>query len=154
MSRQPELALDKVYIRLVCAGKFNDLATAFMSNQDETIKHIFSLGRLSRKYEVCKDDNCYFTLQTLFILTITYWVFMVLLGGIVIPGGLFMPSIMVTILSLAHPYSDLCINVFKPSAASQRVNRGIAHLESPGQGISDERQTTAEKQFAHGALLL
>ncbi|CAK0780533.1 hypothetical protein CVIRNUC_005084 [Coccomyxa viridis] len=76
-------------------GKFNDLATAFMSNQDETIKHIFSLGRLSRKYEVCKDDNCYFTLQTLFILTITYWVFMVLLGGIVIPGGLFMPSIMV-----------------------------------------------------------
>ena len=81
----------------MCAGKFNDLATAFMSNQDETIKHIFSLGRLSRKYEVCKDDNCYFTLQTLFILTITYWVFMVLLGGIVIPGGLFMPSIMVTI---------------------------------------------------------
>lgn len=79
------------------AGKFNDLATAFMSNQDETIKHIFSLGRLSRKYEVCKDDNCYFTLQTLFILTITYWVFMVLLGGIVIPGGLFMPSIMVTV---------------------------------------------------------
>ena len=78
------------------AGQFNDLATAFMSNQDETIKHIFSLGRLSRKYEVCKDDNCYFTLQTLFILTITYWVFMVLLGGIVIPGGLFMPSIMVT----------------------------------------------------------
>ena len=66
-----------------------------MSNQDETIKHIFSLGRLSRKYEVCKDDNCYFTLQTLFILTATYWVFMVLLGGIVIPGGLFMPSIMV-----------------------------------------------------------
>lgn len=65
-----------------------------MSNQDETIKHIFSLGRLSRKYEVCKDDNCYFSLQTLFILTITYWVFMVLLGGIVIPGGLFMPSIM------------------------------------------------------------
>ena len=43
----------------------------------------------------CKDDNCYFSLQTLFILTATYWVFMVLLGGIVIPGGLFMPSIMV-----------------------------------------------------------
>lgn len=79
------------------AGKYNDLATAFMSNQDDTIKHIFSLGRLSRKYEVCKDDNCYFTLQTLFILTATYWVFMVLLGGIVIPGGLFMPSIMVSL---------------------------------------------------------
>ncbi len=96
------------------AGKFNDLATAFMSNQDETIKHIFSLGRLSRKYEVCKDDNCYFTLQTLFILTITYWVFMVLLGGIVIPGGLFMPSIMVTVhsTSIAH---ELMHRIYFPS---------------------------------------
>jgi chloride channel 7 len=82
------------------AGEYNDLATAFMSNQDETIKHIFSLGRLSRTYQVCKDDNCYFTLRTLFILTATYWFFMVLLGGIVIPGGLFMPSIMVRRLSL------------------------------------------------------
>ena len=95
---------------LLCAGKFNDLATAFMSNQDETIKHIFSLGRLSRKYEVCKDDNCYFTLQTLFILTITYWVFMVLLGGIVIPGGLFMPSIMVTV--------PLCIDCSQTRAST------------------------------------
>ena len=78
-----------------------------MSNQDETIKHIFSLGRLSRKYEVCKDDNCYFTLRTLFILTVTYWVFMVLLGGIVIPGGLFMPSIMViTICLIALPHNN------------------------------------------------
>jgi hypothetical protein len=93
------------------AGKYNDLATAFMSNQDETIKHIFSLGRLSRTYQVCKDDNCYFTLRTLFILTATYWVFMVLLGGIVIPGGLFMPSIMVSCLSLQAELHTSCLYI-------------------------------------------
>ena len=101
----------------VGAGKYNDLATAFMSNQDETIKHIFSLGRLSRKYEVCKDDNCYFTLRTLFILTATYWVFMVLLGGIVIPGGLFMPSIMV-------------MNPFSPNAEKSFLHAGSPEISS------------------------
>lgn len=93
------------------AGEYNDLATAFMSNQDETIKHIFSLGRLSRTYQVCKDDNCYFTLRTLFILTATYWVFMVLLGGIVIPGGLFMPSIMVSCQSLQAGQQISCLHI-------------------------------------------
>lgn len=39
------------------AGKYNDLATAFLANPDETIKHIFSLGRLSRRYEVCAGSN-------------------------------------------------------------------------------------------------
>lgn len=77
------------------AGKYNDLATAFLANPDETIKQIFSLGRLSPKFEVCEGSNCYFTLRSLFILTSSYLVFMILLGGIVIPGGLFMPSIMV-----------------------------------------------------------
>lgn len=37
----------------------------------------------------------YFTLPSLGILCVTYLVFMILVGGIVIPGGLFMPSIMV-----------------------------------------------------------
>jgi hypothetical protein len=37
----------------------------------------------------------YFTLPSLGILCATYLVFMILVGGIVIPGGLFMPSIMV-----------------------------------------------------------
>ena len=38
-------------------GKYNDLATAFLASPDETIKHIFSLGRLSRRYEVCAGSN-------------------------------------------------------------------------------------------------
>ena len=39
------------------SGRYNDLATAFLSSQDETIKRIFSLGRLSRSYEVCAGNN-------------------------------------------------------------------------------------------------
>lgn len=39
------------------SGRYNDLATAFLSSQDETIKRIFSLGRLSRSYEVCAGSN-------------------------------------------------------------------------------------------------
>jgi chloride channel 7 len=80
---------------LALPGQYNDLATAYLALPDETIKHIFSLGRLSPKYEVCEGGNCYFTLRSLFILTVSYLGFMVLLGGIVVPGGLFMPSIMV-----------------------------------------------------------
>ena len=34
-------------------GKYNDLATAFLANPDDTIKHIFSLGSLSPQAQVC-----------------------------------------------------------------------------------------------------
>lgn len=90
---------------IFCTGKYNDLATAYLALPDETIRRIFSLGRLSHKYEVCEGSNCYFTLRSLFILTVSYLIFMMLLCGIVIPGGLFMPSIMVCCL----PYSFLPI---------------------------------------------
>lgn len=44
---------------------------------------------------LCACSGSYFTLRSLGILTVSYLLFMVLVGGIVIPGGLFMPSIMV-----------------------------------------------------------
>ena len=78
------------------AGKYNDLATAFLANPDDTVKHIFSLGSLSPKAEVCHGDDCYFTLRSLIILCPSYLLFMTLSGGIAIPGGLFMPSILVS----------------------------------------------------------
>lgn len=77
-------------------GKYNDLATAFLAYPDDTIRHIFSLGNLSEKAEVCNKDNCYFTLRSLIILCPAYLVFMSLTAGIAIPGGLFMPSMLVT----------------------------------------------------------
>ena len=80
---------------VVLVGQYNDLATAFLSNSDDTIKHIFSLGRYSERAAVCADDNCYFTLPSLVVLCVSYLCFMALTGALVIPGGLFMPSITV-----------------------------------------------------------
>lgn len=49
------------------------------------------------QFEVCEGDKCYFTLQTLMILCPSYLLFMVLNGGLSVPGGLFMPGIMVNV---------------------------------------------------------
>ena len=81
---------------IIYVGKYNDLATAFLANPDDTIRHIFSLGSLTEKAEVCHEDNCYFTLRSLFILCPSYLVLMTLAAGIAIPGGLFMPSMLVS----------------------------------------------------------
>ena len=44
---------------------------------------------------MCQGDNCYFTLRSLIILCPSYLIFMTLSAGIAIPGGLFMPSMLV-----------------------------------------------------------
>ena len=77
------------------AGLYNDLATLFLSNPDDTVKHIFSLGNLTPHAEVCQGDNCYFTLRSLAILSPAYLLLMAAGASLAIPGGLFMPSIMV-----------------------------------------------------------
>jgi chloride channel 7 len=83
-------------VPLCCvADTFNDLATAFFSVPNDTIKHIFSLGQYSEASQVCQDKNCYFTLRSLMVLCPTYLIFMTLIGGLAIPGGLFIPSILV-----------------------------------------------------------
>ena len=82
------------------AGLFNDLATLFLSNPDDTIKHIFSLGNLTPHAEVCQGENCYFTLRSLAILSPAYLLLMAAGASLTIPGGLFMPSIMVWLLSV------------------------------------------------------
>ena len=82
------------------AGLFNDLATLFLSNPDDTIKHIFSLGNLTPHAEVCQGENCYFTLRSLAILSPAYLLLMAAGASLTIPGGLFMPSIMVWFLSV------------------------------------------------------
>jgi hypothetical protein len=52
------------------------------------------------QFEVCEGDNCYFTLQSLMILCPSYLIFMVLNGGLSVPGGLFMPGIMVRVMTI------------------------------------------------------
>lgn len=52
------------------------------------------------RYETCAGENCYFTLRSLLILCPSYLIFMIANGGLALPGGLFMPSIMVRLLSM------------------------------------------------------
>lgn len=62
------------------------------------------------QFEICQGENCYFTLRSLMIMCPSYLLFMVLNGGLSVPGGLFMPSIMVRLsptLQAVHPLSPL-----------------------------------------------
>ena len=70
-----------------------------MSMPGETIRYIFSIegGTKGRQdYMVCNETSaCHFTPRSLGILSAFYLMLMALASGVAIPGGLFMPSIMV-----------------------------------------------------------
>lgn len=80
-------------------GSYNDLATPFMSMPGETIRYIFSIegGSKGRQdYTVCNEtSSCHFTRRSLGLLCVFYLMLMALASGVAVPGGLFMPSIMV-----------------------------------------------------------
>ena len=82
------------------AGQYNDLATPFMSMPGDTIRHIFSVegGTKGREdYTICDATSaCHFTARSLGILSAFYLMLMALASGVAVPGGLFMPSIMVS----------------------------------------------------------
>lgn len=84
---------------VVTAGQYNDLATPFMSMPGDTIRAIFSVegGDSGRKaYSECNGSSpCHFTPQSLGLLCTFYLLLMALASGVAVPGGLFMPSIMV-----------------------------------------------------------
>ncbi|WZN60450.1 chloride channel protein [Chloropicon roscoffensis] len=78
-------------------GKINDLYTLFFSNPDEVIDRLFGAGN-----DECEDTvsgsfqfRCTFTLTSLAVHSLTYLLFMSYAAGLAIPGGLFMPCIMV-----------------------------------------------------------
>ncbi len=81
------------------AGQYNDLATPFMSMPGDTIRYIFSVegGSKGRQdYMVCNETSaCHFTPRSLGLLSGIYLLLMALASGVAVPGGLFMPSIMV-----------------------------------------------------------
>ncbi len=86
----------------LAAGQYNDLATPFMSMPGDTIRYIFSVegGSKGRQdYTVCNETSaCHFTPRSLGILCAFYLMLMALASGVAVPGGLFMPSIMVSLL--------------------------------------------------------
>merc|ERR1712188_79145 len=79
-------------------GQVNALYPLFFSNPDEVIDRIFGAGN-----DECDADTmgvlfqfrCTFTLTSLAIHSLTYLIFMSYAAGLAIPGGLFMPCIMV-----------------------------------------------------------
>ena len=87
------------------AGQYNDLATPFMSMPGDTIRAIFSVegGSLGHKaYSECNaESSCHFTPRSLGLLCAFYLMLMALASGVAVPGGLFMPSIMVSPCSVA-----------------------------------------------------
>jgi len=75
-------------------GTYNDLASAFFAPPVDTIRHIFSLGELSPRFDVCSGTSCYFTLRSLALLVPAYVAAMVAVSATAVPGGLFTPAIL------------------------------------------------------------
>ena len=80
-------------IRFLCLpGYHNDLATLFLSKTHETIIKLFSMGYGSAVIESTEYVQ-YFTVGSLAIYLVCYLILMSIGAGLAIPGGLFMPSI-------------------------------------------------------------
>lgn len=77
-------------------GKYNDVATLFLSSQHHTIIKLFSVGH---DYTLQDPDLSNvkppFSIGALALFTTIYLGLMSIGAGLAIPGGLFMPSILV-----------------------------------------------------------
>jgi len=78
-------------------GQHNDLATLFMSSSHHTIINLFSMGHAPGEPYVV-----HFTQGSLALFVVIYLILMSVGAGVAIPGGLFMPSIMVRLLCQAR----------------------------------------------------
>lgn len=85
-------------LRVQCPeGQYNDLATTLLASAPFVIRGLLGLGSENEPInELCTlKTPCYFSPQALGITCIIYLMLMVLSSGLAVPGGLFMPSIMV-----------------------------------------------------------
>ncbi|CAD7703892.1 unnamed protein product [Ostreobium quekettii] len=94
---------EHAYLQFNCEkGQHNDLASAFMASPEVTVKRLFSLGSNYEQQDMHKSHektvefyNSHFTIESLAIFVPFYLIVMSLGAGIAIPGGLFLPAIMV-----------------------------------------------------------
>ncbi len=101
----------------VLAGQYNDIATVYLSVPAETIKRMFSLSVSMEEgaegpedFWSCSDVNaCRFTPRSLGVIALSTPPLMALASGLSIPGGLFMPSIMVSLLARSTVTSKGCM---------------------------------------------
>lgn len=83
----------------------NDLATLFLSNNHHTIVNLISMGAPPGK-----EFEINFRASSLAIYCLVYLVLMAIGAGLAIPGGLFMPSMIVSLhlgLGLGRPVHDV-----------------------------------------------
>lgn len=79
-------------------GQYNDLATALFQTAPLTIRSLLGLGSESEPManRICSlSMPCYYTLTSLFAFSMIYFALLVLSSGLAVPGGLFMPTIMI-----------------------------------------------------------
>lgn len=78
-------------VRFLCKeGEHNDLATLFMSSSHHTIVKLFSMG-----HDPGEPYVTHFTQGSLALFVVVYIILMSVGAGVAIPGGLFMPSLIV-----------------------------------------------------------
>lgn len=91
-------------IRYSCPpGQYNDLITAMLGQSSFIIRSILGLGSTTEPINAVAAANnlctlstpCYFTPSSLGTLSIVYLLLMVISSGLAVPGGMFMPSILV-----------------------------------------------------------
>lgn len=84
-------------------GQYNDLITAMLGQSSFVIRSILGLGSTTEPINAQAAANnlctlttpCYFSPSSLGILCIIYLLLMVISSGLAVPGGMFMPSILV-----------------------------------------------------------
>lgn len=72
-------------------GEHNDLATLFLSSSHHTIIKLFSMG-----HDPGEPYVTHFTQGSLALFVVIYLILMSVGAGVAIPGGLFMPSLIVS----------------------------------------------------------
>lgn len=93
---------EHAYLQFNCGeGEHNDLASFFLAAPEVTIKRMFSLGstqedmdRKTAHEKAIEYFDSHFSLQSMFIFIPFYLVVMTIGAGTAIPGGLFLPAIM------------------------------------------------------------
>lgn len=104
-----------------------------MSMPGDTIRHIFSLeggGKGRQAYAICNETSaCHFTARSLGILSAFYLILMALASGVAVPGGLFMPSIMVGLGPTPQPPCSFpLLHLLKPKGGLGLATSGFVFM--------------------------
>jgi chloride channel 7 len=84
-------------------GEHNDLATLFLSSSHHTIVKLFSMG-----HDPGEPYVTHFTQGSLALFVVIYTILMSVGAGVAIPGGLFMPSLIVSQALVAPVHIRRC----------------------------------------------